>query len=158
VENLLRLPRPNAKRLRDLARSRRERDRNRHRKLLRLPNGAPLWRCRVYAQRLFDLGPRNLEDFLERLVDGRLSTAAEIVDRLERDATSSIDGAAMKAIGGFELPSQFFDMTWVIEMDRRRALAEAGDPQTRAELIALDPKWAEKFAQRDEETAEDAAQ
>jgi hypothetical protein len=82
-----------------------------------LPNGAPGQRLRHLAQHLHDLGPRALHGFLEELLDGKLPDGLAIVGSLERHAR--FPPHAMKAVGGYALPPPVFDLTWVIEADRR---------------------------------------
>jgi hypothetical protein len=82
-----------------------------------LPNGAPGQRLRHLARHYYSFGPRAFLDFVERLIDGRLCGALAIVEELERHVET--DPAMVKAIGGYECESPVFDMTWVIDMDRR---------------------------------------
>jgi hypothetical protein len=82
-----------------------------------LPNGAPGQRLRHLVKHFHAFGPRALEDFFERLIDGRLVGAPAIVEELEYAAR--LDPAMMKAIGGFKCESPVSDWTWIIEMDRR---------------------------------------
>jgi hypothetical protein len=82
-----------------------------------LPNGAPGQRLRHLVGHYYAFGPRAMLDLFERLVDGRLPDAPAVVEFLERYART--DPAIIRAVGGYELESPFFDMTWVIDMDRR---------------------------------------
>jgi hypothetical protein len=82
-----------------------------------LPNGRPGVRLRHLVQRYHAFGPRALLDFVQRLIDGRLPDALAVVEFLEHSSQS--DPGMVRAIGGYELPSPVFDLTWVIESDRR---------------------------------------
>jgi hypothetical protein len=82
-----------------------------------LPTGQPGQRLRHLAGHYHAFGPRAFLDLLERVIDGRLPDAMAIVEFLERAARS--DPAMMKPLGAYELEAPIFDMTWVIDMDRR---------------------------------------
>jgi hypothetical protein len=82
-----------------------------------LPNGAPGQRLRHLAGHLHSLGPRALHGFLEELIDGKMPDGLAVVQSLERHARFPLH--VMKAINGYALPSPVFDLTWVIESDRR---------------------------------------
>jgi hypothetical protein len=82
-----------------------------------LPTGAPGQRLRHLVGHYHAFGPRALLDLIGRVIDGRLPDAMAVVEFLERACRS--DPAMVKAIGGYELPSPLFDLTWVIESDRR---------------------------------------
>jgi hypothetical protein len=107
-----------------------------HNNFVPLPNGAPRWRLRYLAKHLHELGPRMLLDLLEALVAGEFADAAAIVDRLEDCAR--LDPGFLQAIGGYHIPSQLFDLTWVIELERRAQEAETeAEPEREREEAAL---------------------